>query len=282
MMRIAEHSAAPYLDPLARIEWSGVDRECWWLPPQALSLAGVPEFELLPLEHRRRLSHYEYAHLLEIGLWLEALFVERLARLARGTGDFERRSRYLLEIREEAGHSLMFLELIRRSGVTLQSRRGAGVRLAETLGRCVASGSALFWAIVVIGEELPYRLTRKLERGAEDVTLSAVVYRMARLHGRDEAAHAAYARARCEQATLALRGWQRRARSLVLSRMLEAFATYLYFPPGGVYRSAGLPPGTAWRSLALRNPERRQQAAGMMRPTVEFLRRIGWRVGSSW
>src|SRR6266496_3019079 len=128
MTTIAEPSAAPYLDPLARIDWSGVDRDCWWLPPQALSLAGVPEFETLPLDHRRRLSHYEYAHLLEIGLWLEALFVERLARLARGTTDFERRSRYLLEIREEAGHSLMFLELIRRSGVMLPSRRGAGLR----------------------------------------------------------------------------------------------------------------------------------------------------------
>lgn len=279
-MRIAEPSATPYQDPLARIDWNGIDRDCWWLPPQALSLAGVPEFERLPLDCRRRLSHYEYAHLLEIGLWLEALFVERLAGLARRTDDSELRGRYLLEIREEAGHSLMALELIHRSGVTLPSRRGAGLHLAETLGRCVASGSALFWAMVVIGEELPYRLTRRLERGAEDVTLSAVVYRMAQLHGRDEAAHAAYARARCEEATRGLREWRRMALSPVLSRMLEAFATYLYFPPWTVYRCAGLPPGKAWRSLARRNPARRQQAAAMMRPTVEFLRRIGWRVAS--
>jgi hypothetical protein len=280
-VRIAEPSATPYQDPLARIDWNGIDRECWWLPPQALSLAGIPEFEVLPLEARRRLSHYEYAHLLEIGLWLEALFVERLARLARRTGDFERRTRYLQEIREEAGHSLMFVELIGRSGVKLPSMRGAGLRLAETLGRWVPSGSAMFWAMVVIGEELPNRLTRRLQRGVEDVTLSAVVYRMAQLHGQDEAAHAAYARARCEEATQGLSDWRRVLLSPILSRMLGAFATYLYFPPSTVYRCAGLPPGTAWRSLVLRNPARRLQVAAMMRPTVEFLGRIGWRVASA-
>jgi P-aminobenzoate N-oxygenase AurF len=278
IVRIAEIPAIHYEDPLAGIDWNGIDRDCWWLPPETLSLAGIAEFEALPLDARRRLSHYEYAHLLEIGVWLEALFVERLARLVRRTDDFEARSRYLREIREEAGHSLMFVELIRRSGVTLPSRRSASLRLAETLGRGVASGSALFWAMVVIGEELPYRLTRRLERGVDDVMLSAVVYRMAQLHGRDEAAHASYARERCREETQRLRDWQRALLSPALSRMLDAFSTYLYFPPMAVYRCAGLPRSTRWRSLALSSPRRRHDAAAMLRPTLEFLRRIGWRV----
>jgi para-aminobenzoate N-oxygenase AurF len=280
IVRIAEPSATPYEDPLARIDWNGVDRDCWWLPPETLSLAGIAEFEALPLAARRRLSHYEYAHLLDIGLWLEALFIERLARLVRRTGDVEHRGRYLQEIREEAGHSLMFVELSRRSGVALPARRRPGLRLAEALGKWIASGSALFWAMVVIGEELPYRLTRRLERGVEDVTVSAVVYRMAQLHGREEASHAAYARARCEEATLQLPSWQRRLLSPVLSRMFSAFSTYLYFPPTAVYRGAGLSPATPWRVLALRNPVRRQQAAAMSRPTLEFLSGVGWRVSS--
>ena len=278
IVRNAEPSTTTYEDPLARIDWNGVDRDCWWLPPAALSLAGVAEFEALPLESRRRLSHYEYAHLLEIGVWLEALFIERLARLVRRSGDFERRNRYLEEIREEAGHSLMFVELIRRSGVALPSRRSLGLSLAEALGRGVSSGSALFWAMVVIGEELPYRLTRRLERGVEDVMLSAVVYRMAQMHGRDEAAHAAYARACCEEATAELRRGQRMLLSPLLSRMLSAFSAYLYFPPMAVYRCANLTPGARWRSLALGNRARRQQAAAMLRPTLDFLRSVGWRV----
>jgi hypothetical protein len=279
-VRSAEPSTRPYEDPLSRIDWNHVARDCWWLPPETLSLAGVAEFEALPLEVRRRLSHYEYAHILEVGIWLEALLVERLARLVRRSSDFEHRSRCLDEIREEAGHSLMFVELARRSGVTLPAGRSPGLRIAEALGRGVPSGSALFWAMVVIGEELPYRLARRLERGIQEVMLSAVVYRIAQIHGRDEASHASYARLRCEEETIRLPAWRRALLAPALSRALIAFSTYLYFPPTAVYRCAGLPPGTRWRSLALRNPARRNEVRGMSRPTVQFLRRLGWSVSN--
>lgn len=278
-MRIVEPPVMPYRDPLDGIDWQGVDRACWWLPPQALSLAGVPEFEALPLEQRRRLSHYEYAHLLETGLWLEALFMERLARLASRTRDPVRRGRYLREIREEAGHSLMFVELIRRSGVAMPAH-GAELRVAETLGGWVPSRSALFWAMVVIGEELPDRLNHRLRQGVEDVTLSAVVYRVAQIHSADEANHAAYARAQCEEATGRLRDWQRALLSPLLSGILDAFARHIYFPPAAVYHCAGLVAPDQWRPRALRNPARRALAGAMLQPTLQFLRGVGWRVSS--
>jgi P-aminobenzoate N-oxygenase AurF len=269
-----------YLDPLSRVDWRGVDRDCWWLPPDALSLAGVPEFEALPLELRRRLSHYEYAHLLEAGLWLEAMFVERLARLASRSPDPGERARYLREIREEAGHSLMFLELMRRSGVAMPLARRSGLRAAETMGRFVPARSALFWAIVVIGEELPDRLNQRLQQSIEEVTLSAVVYRMSRIHTRDEADHAAYARRRCEEAAASLRSWQRALLSPLLSGVGDAYARYIYFPPRSVYRCAGLFPPGLWRARALRNRVRRAQAGAMLKPTLRFLRRAGWAVSS--
>jgi hypothetical protein len=277
---IAEPSAAPYQEPLARIDWNGIDRECWWLPPQALSLAGIPEFEALPLDVRRRPSHYEYVHLLEVGLWLESLLVERLARLAYRSKDFIRCTQYLQEILEEAGHSLMFVELIHRSGVKLPAARGALRGLADTFGRWVPSRSALFWAMVVIGEELPNRLNYRRQRGVEDVTLSAVVYRVAQLHGLDEASHSAYARAHCEQAAGRLREWQRTLLSPLLSRIIDAFARFAYFPPTAVYRCSGLAPAAQWRVRALHNPARCYQVGVMLSPTLEFLKRIGWRISS--
>ena len=279
-MNVAESSVTSYQDPLARIDWHGIDRECWWLPPQALSLAGDPEFEALPLDTRRRLSHYEYVHLLETGLWLETLFVQRLAQLAYRADDFAQRARYLQEIREEAGHSLMFVELIRRSNVASSGKHSVGLRLADALGRAVPSRSALFWAMVVIGEELPDRLNQRLQRGVEDVTLSAVVYRVAQIHSRDEATHAAYARARCEQATNRLGSWQRALLTPLLQRVLDIFARHVYFPQAGVYGRAGLVPPAWWRARALRNSVRRTQVGEMLRPTVEFLRRTGWRVSN--
>ncbi len=280
MPSLAELAHVRYDDPIARIDWQAVDRDCWWLPPAALSLASVPQFEALPLAARRRLSHVEYVHLLETGLWLESLFMARLAQLAHRSSDVARRARFLHEVREEAGHSLMFVELLHRSGFGVQSRRGIGVRAVDALGGLLPTGSALFWALVVIGEELPDRLNRVLQRGVEDVTLSAVVYRIAHIHTRDEAAHAAYARVQCEEAARECPLWQRASLAPLLSFAIDLFARYVYFPPVGVYERAGLTPATAWRARALANPVRRAHAGDMLRPTVAFLRRTGWRVSS--
>lgn len=268
----------PYQDPVSRIDWSAVDRECWWLPPDALSLSGVPEFEAMPCAARQRLSHAEYVHLLQTGLWLEALFIEQLACLARRCDDADRRAGYLREIREEAGHSLMFGELIRRSGLAVAPSRSGAPRWAPVLGHAVVPGSALFWALVVAGEELPNRLNIRLLRGVEDVTLSAVVYRIARIHVRDESMHAAFARAQCEAATRRLSSLQRALLSLALGPALRAFANHLHYPPPAIYESAGLHPAARWRLLMRRNPVRQELAVATLAPTLDFLRGIGWRV----
>lgn len=273
---LTANTTAPYEDPLRQIDWDAVDHQCWWLPPDALSLAGVDEFEALPLALRRRLSHCEYLHLLQTGIWLEALFVERLALLAWRTGDPLTRAAYLREIREEAGHSLMFVELIRRSGIALAPSQSAGLRLAHALGRWVPPGSALFWALVVIGEELPNRLNRRLQQGVEDVTLSAVVFRIARIHSHDEAMHAAFARRQCEAATKRVAPWRRALLSHALAPVFGAFVRHVHYPPSAVYESAGLRPGGRWRAMASGNPARCALALQTAAPTLEFLRRIGW------
>jgi hypothetical protein len=277
-LHLTAPTRAAYEDPLSQIDWDAVDRQCWWLPPDALSLAGVPQFEALPLAERQRLSHCEYLHLLQTGLWLEALFVERLALLAWRAGDADARAAYLREIREEAGHSLMFVELIRRSGIAIAPRPSAGVRAGHALGHFIPPGSALFWAMVVIGEELPNRLNRQLQRGVEDVTLSAVVFRIARIHSHDEALHAAFARRQCAEATQRLAPWRRALLSRVLARAFGAFVRHVHYPPPSVYESAGLHPAGRWRTKALRNPVRQALARQTATPTLEFLRRIGWKL----
>ncbi len=278
MSSVAEFSAGRYEDPLAGIDWDAVDRDCWWLPPSALSLSGVAAFEAMPLATRRRLSQLEYVHLLQAGLWLESQFMARLAILAHRTKDAERQVRFLHEVREEAGHSLMFVELLRRSGFGVDKSRGLAMRAVDALGGLVPSNSALFWAMVVVGEELPDRLNRRLRRGVEDDTLSAVVYRIADIHLRDEAAHSAYAREQCRRTAERCARWQKALLSPGLSIAIDLYARHVYYPPADLYARAGLAPGRAWRRAALANPVRRAQVAEMLRPSLEFLRRSGWRV----
>lgn len=280
MSSLAELPRIRYQDPLSRIDWSAVDRECWWMPPSLLSLAGVPEFEALPLKRRQRLSHLEYAHLLEAGLWLESQFMARLARLAQRCDDVVSRARFLHELREEAGHSLMFLELLHRSGLGFREGRSLRARLADGLGRLVPSRAALFWALAVAGEEIPDRLNHGLRRGVQEVTLSAVVYRMACIHMRDEAMHSAYAREQCRLATARCPRWERALLAPWLSATIDLYARYVYFPSARTYERAGLTPARLWRGRALANPGRRAQAARMLHPTLTFLRHSGWSVSS--
>ena len=280
MTSLAELPRSRYDDPLARIDWDFVDRDCWWLPPDALSLDGVPAFGALPQATRRAVSHLEYVHLLQAGLWLESLFMARLATLAHLCEDVARRVQFLHEVREEAGHSLMFVELLHRGGFDARARQGFALRSVDALARLLPTGSALFWALVVAGEELPDRLNRKLQRGIEDVTLSSVVFRMAQIHTREEASHSAYARERCAEAAERTPAILRALLSPVLSAAIDLYARYVYYPPAAAYADAGLPQPKRWRSLALANPVRRAQVVEMLRPTVSFLRRCGWHVHS--
>ena len=280
LVELLNESSAPYRDPLERLNWDNLDLDIWWLPPQALSLHGVPAFQRLPLAQRRRLSHYEFAWLLEAGLWLESLFIGKLGGALDGMRDLELRGRYLHEIREEAGHSLMFLELMQRSGVRIPDAARYRPRLARRFARRLDPTSALFWALVVIGEELPDKLNRMVRNGVADATVSSLVYHMATLHIIDEARHIAHARAVCGEASRALPAWRRRLLSPLLSHALHEFVDFVFFPPAELYALARLPAGENWRALALCSPQRCGFAAQAAKPTAEFLRSEGWRLST--
>ena len=80
-LQLAHHST-PYRDPISRISWERLSTNSYWIPESAISLYGLPEYKALPLALRQRLSQYEFAYFLEAGVWLEGIFLERLARAA--------------------------------------------------------------------------------------------------------------------------------------------------------------------------------------------------------
>jgi len=279
----------PYHDPLGKLNWDGIARDAWWLPPEALSLAGVPEFERLPLAERQRLSHFEFAHLLETGMWLESLFITRLASGLDKTADPALKSRYLHEIREEAGHSLMFIELMTRSGISIPDARAHRPRLARQVGRHAPADGLLFWSTVLAGEELPNRMNAMVRAGIEQSIVSAVVYRMVSLHMRDEARHIAHARAAVESLAGDAAPWRKRLTAAALGIVIDQFARFMFFPPALVYELAlgrngknGMigTSGKQWAALAAANAMRNNLVSQSLQPTLAFLDRTGLRVRS--
>jgi hypothetical protein len=275
LLRLLNDASSPYRDPLPRLNWEGLDLDRWWLPPHALSLSGVDEFESLSPAVRRRLSHCEYMFLLEAGIWLKSLFMRQMSETLDGASTAVR-SRFLHEIREKAGHSLMFLELMDRSGVRIPDAHKHRPRFSTLLSRRLRGGSALFWALAVIGEELPDKLNRTVRQMSDSVPACAVVFHLATLHVMDETRHIALARANFEEASQALSSWQRLLQSPLLSTLFRALTRYLFFPPPAVYEVAGLDQPRIWLERARLNPVRRRLAEHSVKPTLEFLRDQGW------
>jgi hypothetical protein len=279
LLHLLNDASSPYRDPLTRLNWDSVDLDLWWLPPHAVSLAGVEEFETLPIAARRRLSHFEFVHLLETGLWLESVFTRHLARAFDGSEPAVR-SRYLHEIREKSGHSLMFLELMDRSGIHIPEAAAHRPRLFKVISDHVDMDSALFWAMALICEELADKLNRTIRQPADNAPVSAVVHHVATLRIMDEARHIALARASFSEASQRLNRLQRAAKSLLVSVFLRSYTRHLFFPPAIVYQSAGLDGARAWCKRALANPARRHLVERAVKPTLDFLRDQGWTIRS--
>ncbi|MDE2089477.1 MAG: diiron oxygenase [Gammaproteobacteria bacterium] len=248
-------NSTPYHDPLSTVGWDDLDRKSFWLPEPAVSLYGVESYMALPVERRRILSHYEFLNFIAAGLWLEGVFMERISRsLRRPPDDLARGAYRLHELREEAGHSLMFLELMRRTAMTLPSRRFWRFNLGNVLGRYAPLQSAAFWAAVLIGEEVPDRMNRYIRKYRDQIC--PAIYDMVSAHVIDEARHIAHARDTLEGKLQTLPGWRLALYRPVIETAFRQFVAAFYFPGPEVYELAGLKPGTRWAKAARANPHR--------------------------
>ena len=264
-----------YRDPVSRIHWDRLNTRQYWLPPEAISLHDVAEFMALPEADRMRLSHYEFLSFIEAGLWLEGMFMERIARSMRQDVRNHAALKYRLhELREEAGHSLMFLELMERSGLSIPYRRHSDLRLANLFGRYAPLESLGFWMATVIGEDIPDRLNRYIRHNSREVCPTIV--EMSTLHLIDEARHITYAREMVESRLAWLRDWQRPLLRLLLQKLLRQFIEVFYYPDARLYELAGLYPGGKWVDRARANGHRRQFMEHCLHPTLEIFRQRGF------
>lgn len=257
-----------YRDPLAQLAWDRLDPSRFWLPETALSLYGIEAFSMLPAAQRRSLSQVEFLRLLQAGLWLEGIFMERLARaLHRGIGSADQQTFHLREIREEAGHSLMFLEFIHRAGLKLPPSPFPQLRLAGFVGRFAPFEHVGFWLAVLMGEGIPDRINRFARR--QSAGLCPVAVSLMQIHVADEAHHIAHARSELVRLMPDLPRWQVPFLRLLFYRVLHQFVATLFYPEPEVYRAAGLGDPNRWSRLARDNPHRSRFVGDIVSPVLK-------------
>ncbi|QKT02680.1 diiron oxygenase [Ectothiorhodospiraceae bacterium 2226] len=267
-------NSTPYQDPLSRIDWESLPGDQFWLPEEGMSLYGLAEYHALPRVTRLALSRYEFLHVIEAGLWLEGIFMTRISQTINHRGrDLPRLIYNLHELREEAGHSLMFVELIRRSGLSRPRTRFHRMRLANALGHYAPFDSSGFWIAVLIGEELPDRLNRFIRKYRDEIC--PAVYDMTKIHIIEEARHIAHAREVLEGRMKGMPAWRLALIRPVICRVFRQFTRALYFPEPDVYRLAGLSNPVRWAHRARSNPHRIRFVDEIMHSALRGLRDLG-------
>lgn len=267
---MSTRAAPAYCDPLAAVPWEALDPERPWLPDDLVSLAGDPAWRHISPSARIALSQLEFLALIDLGLWLESYLLRALGRAAptaRRAGA-ETYAAQLHEMREEAGHSLMFLEILRRAPRPLPPIPRP--RLVTAGARLLPGGHGLFWSAVLIGETVALELNRRI-RDARIVP--DAIRLIAEIHLRDEARHVAYARQRVADAV------SHRPHPLAgatLRLLAGRFLATCFHPPPGLFAAAGLP-GTLAAS-ARANPARNALAAACLAPAGRYLERFGLRL----
>ena len=270
-------NSSPYIDPLARLDWDTLDLALPWLPSAAVSLFGLPEYDALPESTRTRLSQYEFTGFIQAGIWLEAIFIERLSKNLKHTQSAQELAYYLHEIREESGHSLMFLKLMESSGLRLLGAWRNRPFIADFLGRHTPLNTTLFWLAVTIGEEVPDRLNRYVRTQGHD-QVDGVIRQMCTLHIIDEARHIAHARSALEVSLLHCSKLGRKLLTPIVDILIHQFTRAFYLPSADVYELAGLNPGKQWQKLAQKNPARHEFILKCLNPTLHMLRSHGFAV----
>ncbi|WP_018864958.1 diiron oxygenase [Thioalkalivibrio sp. ARh3] len=267
-------NSQPYEDPLTHVRWDALSLDDFWIPEEAVSLFGTPEYSALDDARKRRLSQYEFLYFISGALWLEGLFMERISRISmHSTGRLDRLNYRLHELREEAGHSLMFIEFMRRSGLPLPERRFPKPKLATLVGRFSPFESSIFWIAVMIGEEVPDRMNRLIRQHKDSIspTVDDIVTR----HMIDEARHMAHARDTLESYLDTLPSWQKWAYRPLMRRVFRQFVHAFYYPTRDIYELAGLPEGPDYRRIARENPRRASFIDTCVDPALKILRDQG-------
>ena len=155
---------------MQKIDWTAANPERNWLPAELLSMTGLAQWKKLSVDQQRRLSQIEFARLCAAGLWLEGLLIGRTASAGYGKLGLEETRVVLQEVREEAGHGLMFLEMIERAGLAGVSLLG-DTRLLSWVANRLNADSAAYWAMVYLGESVTDNFALRVLRSHESEIL---------------------------------------------------------------------------------------------------------------
>jgi hypothetical protein len=267
--------APGYRDPFEELDFGSADPTRAWLPHELLSLACLPEHASMTEPERIRSSQVDFARLCAAGLWLEGLLMSRVtARGCIGVAPDEARI-MLREVREEAGHGLMFLEMIERAKLPGVALLGP-TRLLSWVARRLNADDAEFWAMVYIGESITNNfVARALRRARANERICPLAWQVMALHHRDEAHHIAAARALLESRIAGMSVLRRQVFGATFDVLLRCFLEATLYPTEASLAAVGIAQPRRVARAVRASPARRALADACAQPALRLIGRLG-------
>jgi hypothetical protein len=233
--RLSKASVEQRTDAYADIDWDSAGDPLdpsdprWELPLGVEPLAGTSWYRNLPPAKRAQLGLERMAGMLKVGWQFENLLQRGLLQRSLWLDDDHPQLRYLQhEVAEEAQHTLMFQELIRRTPFPVEGVPATYLRWTERIIlRMAVTKPPLFFVFVMGGEDPADCLQRKLLRtGGGHPLFQQIV----KIHVAEEARHLSFARGYIADKAPHLSWWQRQ-RLAVAIPLVNAFMARLMLYP---------------------------------------------------
>jgi hypothetical protein len=245
LARLSRLSVTKHFDAYADVDWDApghaIDQtDPRWELPADRPLGGTAWYRALPQPTRARLGLHLIATQLKLGLEFERVLKQGLLNFASTLSDDAPEFRYAYhEVIEEAQHSLMFHELLRRIGLDVTGLGWLdrlGARRVTRMGRTFPE---LFFLFVLGGEEPIDHAQRETLRSELDV--HPLMQRVMRIHITEEARHICFAREFLRHRVPALPATRRLSLAIQAPLLLADMTHQMMRPSSHVVRTYGIP-----------------------------------------
>ena len=194
--RLSEGSIHRSFNPYTDIDWDApefqvVDDDPRWILPDIDPLGAHPWYQAQSVERQIAIGMYRQANVAKVGLLFEQVlirgFMQYISMLPNRSAEF----RYCThEVIEECNHTLMFQELINRTGTDVPGFGPIMRRAAPFLGLAAWKFPSIFFMGVLGGEEPIDHIQKSYLR--TEGNFHPVVKGVMRIHVAEEARHISF------------------------------------------------------------------------------------------
>jgi hypothetical protein len=286
VQRLNAASLRKFYVPLRDIDWDA---------PEHRLQAGDPRFELSPScplaggawyrgldpDRRSALGLAWLAQTLAYGVAFESILSRGLLEFTSSLPPRTPVARYALhEVAEEAHHSMMFQEVINRTGRTPAPLPLVDRLAAPSIIRCGRTFPELFFFAVLAGEIFIDADNRAMLRDGEQ--LHPLVRRVLSIHVTEEARHVSFAHAYLEEHLPRLSSWRRERLAWSVPVLFAGGARLMLRPASALVREFAIPAVELERAYGPET-EHRRSVATVLAPVTALCAEHGlWQRRHRW